>query len=240
MRGRPVPLSVSQRLAVDLLHFEARVPTVVAVRRMNLAAINAARARCASHPRWLAIFTKAFGMLAQEVPELRRVYLPFPWPHLYEYPTSVAMIFIGNAEGGDLLTYTIRDPASLPVIEIDKRISRCVELPRSEIGEFRRLMLLARLPAAMRRALMWLGYNIGRRRANYFGTFAVTTPASCYVAPRLSAWTTRLNYAGLASDGTTEVSCALDHRVVDGPTGAQLLPRLEALLNGAVAEELRG
>src|SRR5262245_41934923 len=101
MRGRTIALSATQRLAIDLQRFAARVPAVVAVRRMNLGEVVAARARCEAHPRWIAIFIKAFAMLAQEVPELRRVYLPWPWPHFYEYPTSVALILIGRDQDGE-------------------------------------------------------------------------------------------------------------------------------------------
>jgi hypothetical protein len=229
-------------LAVDLLRFAAQVPAVVAVRHMSLGAVVAARAQCEARPRWITIFTKAFAMVAQEVPELRRVYLPLPWPHFYEYPTSVAMIFIGRDKGGEPVHfgYLIRDPASLSLIDIDTRISRCVELPLDEVGEFRRLTRFAELPLPLRRSLMWLGYNIGRQRPKYFGTFAVTVPPASYVAPRLSAWTARLSYGAVASDGAVEVSCAIDHRVVDGPTGARALARLEEVLNGPILQELRG
>src|SRR5882762_8936795 len=100
MRGRTIPLSPGERLAVDMLRFAAEVPSVTDARRMNLSSVVAARARCAARPRWMAIFTKACAMVAEEIPELRRIYLPLPRPHFYEYPTSVAMILIRrNYEG---------------------------------------------------------------------------------------------------------------------------------------------
>jgi hypothetical protein len=57
-------------------------------KRMSLAPLVAARAACRERPRWTAIFTKAYSLLAQEFPELRRAYVKIPWPHLYEYPVS--------------------------------------------------------------------------------------------------------------------------------------------------------
>ena len=38
------------------------------------------------------MFARAFALVAARRPELRRSYLKFPWPHLYEHPVSVAGI----------------------------------------------------------------------------------------------------------------------------------------------------
>ena len=37
---------------------------------------------------------KAFGLARSGIPDLRRVYMPFPWPHLYEHPHSIATVNI--------------------------------------------------------------------------------------------------------------------------------------------------
>ena len=36
-------------------------------------------------PSWCAIFTKAYAVVAARYPELRRAYLKFPFPRLYEH-----------------------------------------------------------------------------------------------------------------------------------------------------------
>ena len=38
------------------------------------------------------IFIKAFGLVAARVPVLRQTYQRWPWPHIYQHPTSVAMV----------------------------------------------------------------------------------------------------------------------------------------------------
>src|SRR5438270_330307 len=92
--GRRVPLSLSRRLVADLLHFSREVPLVTADRRMSLAPLVAARQGLTARPGWCAIFTKAFAVVAARRPELRRAYLPFPWPHLYEHGTNVAAVTV--------------------------------------------------------------------------------------------------------------------------------------------------
>src|SRR4051794_11443539 len=84
MRGRTIRLSKSRRTVIDLLYFANQLPTVPVQRRMGLAAVVAARAACRGRPQWSAIFTKAYALTARELPELRRAYVKFPWPHLYE------------------------------------------------------------------------------------------------------------------------------------------------------------
>ena len=94
MRGRAIPLSIHRRMVIDLLYFARGIPTVPVQKRMSLAPLVAARAACRERPRWTVIFTKAYSLLAQEFPELRRAYVKIPWPHLYEYPVSKATIIV--------------------------------------------------------------------------------------------------------------------------------------------------
>src|SRR3712207_5422328 len=92
MRGRYLPLSRPRRLVGDLMHFSISVPRVTVQRRMTLAPLLAARRALCERPSWTAIFVKGYALLAQEIPEFRRAYVKLPWPHLYEYPESVAAI----------------------------------------------------------------------------------------------------------------------------------------------------
>jgi hypothetical protein len=241
MRGRAKRLTLSQRLAIDLLRFTVGVPSHTERMRLNLAAVAAARAQSAARPRWMAVFVKAYAMVANEIPDLRRAYLGLPRPHFYEYPTSIAMFVLDREHEGDKFhfNYTIKNPAALPLAEIDRLITHALKQPIDQVREYRRAVIVARLPTPLRRFLMWLGYNIGRQRPKYFGTFAVTTHTEGRLSGLLCAWTTRLSYGRLADDGTMDVRVAVDHRVIDGPTGERALLRLEAILNGPIAEELR-
>jgi hypothetical protein len=233
---------MERRLVVDLMRFAMGVPTCTEALRIDVSAVVAARASCAARPRWIAIFIKAYALVAQEIPELRWVYLPYPRPHFYEYPASVALIFVRRDLDGEPLHigHTIKDPASLPLMEIDQTITSATELPLDKLRAFRRQILFSRIPSPLRQCLSWLAYHSGRLRPKHYGTFAVTTPPSGRIAGWLSAWTSRLSYGRVEDDGTVAVNVSVDHRVVDGPTGARVLTRLAAALNGAIAEELRG
>src|SRR5262245_58051705 len=138
MRGRVIPLSRSRRVIADLMHFSARVPGVPVQRRMNIAPLQDRRAALAERPSWAAIFTKAFALVAAEFPELRRAYCKFPWPHLYEYPTSVAGIAVERDYRGEkaVLTVRVKDPARRSLAEIAGLIREGMTRPVEEVKDF--------------------------------------------------------------------------------------------------------
>lgn len=242
MRGRRVPLSAARRLIGDLLHFAAGVPTVPVQRRMQLGALLAARRGCPDRPPWVVLFTKGLALVAAEVPELRRAYCKFPRPHLYEYPASVASVMVERQIGDEpaVLGLVLKDPAGRPLAELAVAIRHAQTATVSEVKSFARALLLARLPRPVRRLLWWLGLNVGRQRANYFGTFGVTVYSGLGAESLhpLSPLTSTLNYGVIAPDGAVDVRLTYDHRVMDGATVARALARLERVLNTAVAAEL--
>lgn len=243
MRGRTLPLSIPRRIIGDLMYFASAVPIVTVERRMNLGALVTARGRDEGRPAWPAIFAKAYAAVAQEMPELRRVYLKVPWPRLYEYPKSVAMIAVERDCAGEraVLGCVIKEPDSLPVSEITRKIRTAARAPIPAIKDFRRSLQLAAFPLPIRRAAMWLALSSGRPRAHYFGTFAISAVASLgadLATPR-SVWTTLLSYGVLDGGGCLDVRITFDHRAVDGATIARALARLEDVLNGPVLAELR-
>jgi hypothetical protein len=243
-RGRTIPLSVPRRIITDLMHFAARVPSVPAERHMNLATVAAARQRCAAHPSWSAIFAKAYALVAQEFPELRRIYFGLPWQRYVEFAHSTANIAIEITYDGEPAVFpcVIDDPASLPLTAISDRISKAVESPADNIPQFDAYVAVARLPAVIRRIGASLLFNMPTRRATRFGTFALTSVASLGIelVHPLSAWPTLLTYGVLAEDGTIAVRIVFDHRVMDGFAVARVLARLEEVLNGAIVTELQG
>jgi len=243
MRGRSIPLSLPRRLVSDLLSFASKMPILPVQRQMHLGPLKAARAACAVRPSWIALFLKGFALAAQEFPELRRVYLKFPWPHLYEYRDSVAVLTVERSVDAEpaVLVMRIRGPAHLPIAKIDEAIHYARTAPVGEVKEFRRALLVARLPLVLRRLLMWLGLNVARQRPNYFGTFCFTdlSPLGTESLRPLFPATVTLYYGRISDDGAVVFRAAYDHRALDGDTMARALARLEQLLNGAVADELK-
>jgi hypothetical protein len=242
MRGTMLSLSRPRRLITDLMHFAAAVPTIPVQRRMNLAAIAAARRSCIDRPPWAAIFAKAFAVVAAEVPGFRRAYCKFPWPHLYEYPASVASVAIEGDYQGERAVYflLVKDPAGRPLAEVGRRIRAAAVGAAMENKRFRNALRIAGLPRPLRRLLWWVGLNVGRQRANRFGTFGVTAyPAlGAESLHPLSPLTATLTYGPIGPDGHADVRLVYDHRVLDGATVARAMVRLETVINTTVAAEL--
>lgn len=209
---------------------------------MRLGALIEARKTCPHHPPWTVLFFKAYALLAQQVPELRRVHITLPWPHLYEYPASVGMIAVERETGRALEVFVgrVKDPASRSLEELAEIVRHFNGAPLREIKEFRRVLMLGRLPWPLRRLLMWVGLNIGRQRANFFGTFAVSVYSALgadSLRP-LAPCTVVLNYGVIAADGSVDVRLNYDHRVMDGATVARALQSLERILTQAMVAEL--
>src|SRR5262249_38702356 len=99
--GRSIRLSPPRRLVCDLLAFAQQVPTIPVERRMPLAPLLAARGRCSPRPSWVTLFTKAYALVCTARAELRRAYLEFPTPHLYEHPVNVASVAVEREYQGE-------------------------------------------------------------------------------------------------------------------------------------------
>jgi hypothetical protein len=211
---------------------------------MNLAALVKARGEAEPRPSWCAIFTKGFGMVAGARPEMRRAYLSFPWPHLYEHPLNIASIaierLVGDEEG--VLFAPVRSPENASLVDLDTVLRRLKEEPLETIAAFRRVIRLTRLPRPVRRLAWWLALNVfGRKRAHYMGTFGVTVYAGLGAASLhpLSPLTVTLNYGVFEPDGTVDVRLTYDHRVLDGAMVARALEHLEGVLQGELLAEVQ-
>lgn len=243
MRGRSIKLSIQRRMVIDFVYFARAVPTVPVQKRMSIAELIAARAACRDRPRWTAIFVKAFALVAEEVPELRRAYVKIPWPHLYEYPTSKASIMIERYYRGEpaLCPISVKDPARQPLPAIGALLEHASIVPLENLKEFQRWKRLTQVPRPLRRLLWWVGLNHGRQRGNFFGTFGVSV-YSALKAESLhppSPMTALLNYGVIDTNGRVTTRIMYDHRVMDGATIARALGRMEEILNTVIVEELR-
>ena len=242
MRGRAIPLSKMRRMTIDFLHFARGIPTVPVQRRMSISAVVSARNSCPERPHWVTIFAKAYALVGQDYPVLRRAYVKLPWPHLCEYPSSsMTVIFERDYEGEPgLFSFVVKDPAKLPLSKLREMIGYCATAPFQDVGDFRRQLRVAALPRPLRRLVFWIGLNLSRQRGNYFGTFGISVYSALKVDSLhpLSPLTTLLNYGFIDSNGQVDVRIIYDHRVMDGATVARALRRLEEVLNGQIVKEL--
>jgi hypothetical protein len=242
MRGRSIPISRGRRFVIDLMQLSRGVPIVSALRHMQLGRLVEARAWCAARPMWISIFTKAYGLLSCEFPEFRRSYIKLPWPRLYEYPEPVAMLPVEVEHDGEVFLFPLRikDPGHWPLGEIDRIILETKKMGGRNDTKSRGLFAISSLPFPLRRPLQRLVLNVGRQRANFFGTFAVGGMSergteSPYVISPLSNF---FSYGVIARDGQVDFMQFWDHRVMDGGVVAQALGRMEHILNETIADEL--
>jgi hypothetical protein len=243
MRGRSIALSKPRRIVIDLLHFARGMPSLPVQRRMQLAAVVAARKACHERPQWSAIFIKAYALVCQEMPALRRAYVKFPWPQLYEFPIPTATLMIEREFEGEpgLFSLLVRKPADTSLARLAETIEAARTTPIEEVKDFRRMLMVAGLPRPLRRFIWWLGLNIGRQRGNYYGTFGLSVYSALSVDSLhpLSPLTSVVNYGPIDANGEVNVRIIYDHRVLDGATVGRALVRLEEILNGPIVEELR-
>ena len=243
-RGVTLPLSLPRRFICDLLHFARQVPTIPVQRRMRLAPLVAARAAAVPRPTWCAVFTKAYAFVSDAYPPLRRCYVPWPWPRLYEHPLSVAKVAVERPFAGeDAVFYAhVSEPQTLPLAHIDVRLRRYKEAPLESIGTFRRYLRLSRLPWPLRRAAWWLALSLsGAKRTRFLGTYGVTTYSGLGASSLhpINLSTSTLNYGVFDDDGSLDVRLTYDHRVLDGSTVARALADLERALLHEIVAELR-
>jgi hypothetical protein len=191
---------------------------------------------------WSVLFLKAYAMLARDCAPLRQAYLRWPWPQLYEHPTSVAMLAINRDEGESERLYwgRFQEPESQPLSRLQDQLDRYKTEPAETA--FRRQEQLSRLPWPIRRLVWWLGLNVsGRLRARQLGTFGLSTLAGQGAVNRYhpTCLTTSLTYGPIDASGHSLVTILFDHRVADGACIARALRDLEALLKGPITRELQ-
>ncbi len=239
---RWVGLSVPRRVVTDLMYFAAGVPWIVAQRRLMLNGVIEARAAHSDRPTWTAVFAKAYALVATEIPELRRAYVRLPWPHFHEAALSTVSVAVERSFDGEpgLTFVQVTAPDARPIGEIASKIKSGKSPEFAQTRHFKRMVLVARLPLLLRRILWWVGLNDGRLRARYFGTFGISTVASTgtEILQLRSPLSTMLTYDRADPDGAVDVRLVFDHRVLDAMTAARALERLEAVLNGPIADEL--
>ncbi len=243
--GKTIALSPLRRAMCDMLHFSRRVPLVAIERHMPLGEVVGVRQALVQRPSWFALFLKGYALVAIRREELRRSYLPLPWPRLHQHEGNVASLAVARRVGDEdaVLPLHIRCPERRPLAEIDAIIRGARTAPFEHIGSFRRAVRVGRLPQPLRRLAWRAGLDVaGRLRARYFGTFGVTGVAALGSASLnlLSPVTTTLTFGVFAADGSVPVRLFYDHRVLDGIQPAAALRELEEALRGPILEELRG
>ena len=244
-KGRSIAISPYRQLVCDLMHFSAQVPAVCAERRMNLANLVQARSKATVRPSYTTIFAKAYGLLSQQYPELRRSYLKFPWPHFYEHPHSIVALNVERRlpEEDVVLFCLVRGPENRTFEEIEAIVRHHREAPIEKLRSYQRAIGVSRIPWPIRPLFWYLSLNMsGRRRCHNFGTFSLSSVGSqgaglLNIQPIL---TSAIHYGMLEKDNSLSVRLTWDHRVFDGATAARALTDFEQILTREMVREIEG
>lgn len=240
-RGRRLRIDASRSLVLDVLHFARKVPCFPAEKYFDLAALAGLRDRLAVRISWSVLFAKAYALVAMEIPELRRAYLRWPWPHFYQHHASVATIALSRQHGGKdwLFWARLMEPEKKTLAELQGLLLGHQRQPVEQV--FERHLLMSRFPAWLRRPIWWYRIHLApHSRARRTGTFGLSVLAGQGVLNRMHPHflTTSLSYGPLDPAGRVLVTLICDHRVLDGITAARALNQLEAVLRGPIHQEL--
>jgi hypothetical protein len=241
--GQRLSLSPPRRFIGDLMRLARRVPSIPMERRMRLADVAFARRTWPQRVSWCALFMKAYSIVSADRPELRRSYVTFPWPHLYEHPANIATFSLERPyEGEDAVFFAqVPRPELYSLFELDRLVRKHKAAPVQSVETFRRALWVSKLPLPVRRSLWSMAFADGYYRARVFGTFAISVVASLGAAGLhiLSPLTTTINYGAFEPDFSLDVRLTYDHRVLDGGTVARAMVALEEVLHGEILKELR-
>ncbi len=241
--GRYIPLSLSRTFVGDMMAFSQSVPLIPFERKMALATLVAARDAAAIKPSWCAIFTKALAIVGQRMPVVRRAYMKFPWPRIYEHPYGVACVVIERDFYGEtgISCCLIRKPFEKPLGEIDAIIRMYKTDPVEKHGSTRRAMRISKFPRLIRYFGWWYQLNCdGSIRTYNSGTYGVSVTAGHGAAALslVTPLTSTLHYGIFEADGSMPCRMTFDHRVLDGGDMARVLVELEKVLLDEMVEEV--
>lgn len=241
--GRRLALSLPRRFVNDVMYFSRSVPTVIVERKATIPAVVRARQATIPRPGWLALLLKAAGLATLDVPDLRRSFLSFPWPRLYEHGCSIPAITIERDWHGEpgVFVFPLRHPEMLPLTEIDTALQHAKTAPLWEVAAFRRSLRLSQLPMPIRRLVWWLALRVVPGwRQKYFGTIAVSSviTSGAEITAALTPLSGYLTFGTVTADGTVTLRLMFDHRILDAAQAARYLVALERRLNTDILHEL--
>src|SRR5262245_21332971 len=118
---RYVRLSLPRLWVRDVVRFGNKFAIGMST-SIRVSAVMEARRKPQPLISWSAILIKAIALTSRKWPELRRSYIAFPWPHLYDHPHCVATVVVEREWHGEQAVFfdQIPAPESRPLREIDR------------------------------------------------------------------------------------------------------------------------
>jgi hypothetical protein len=244
LKGQYHPVPLQRRWMNDLVHVGKKAHVMGSAWRVNLAPLVATRSAGKSAVGWTAMWMKALALVGQRRPELRSLYLPFPWARLYVHPVNVCTVAIERTwnNASALFFQQFKAPDQIPLAELDTALRKLKLLPVESIGSFRRLIRFARPPVLVRRMIWSLAINwSGPLRARYIGISSLNPfPTGGSISQSVMPTSFMLYFGLVEPNGETQIQIFYDHRVMDGVELYRIVRDLEATMNRDIAAELAG
>jgi hypothetical protein len=244
-KGRYLRLTGPHRFIGDLVHFARKVPSAPVSRMMDVSLLLKERARHPHRPSWACLFMKAYALVGSQHAPLRRSFLEFPWPRLYEHPwMNCALAIERKYQGEDgVFVGIFRAPEHQSLIQLHEALSWYKNELLEKVGFYRQALRFSRVPTPVRRTFWWATLNLsGYKRCKRFGSFGLSSYGNLgaeNIHP-ISPLTTTLTYGPIdPSTGRVVVKLIYDHRVLDGAYIARRLGDIEGMLRGPIRDELR-
>ena len=178
---------------------------------------------------------------ARQNAPLRRSYLEFPWPRLYEHPWMNCALAIERTYQGEdgVFVGIFRAPEQQSLVQIQQALSWYKNEPLEKVGFYRQALRFSRVPTPVRRMFWWVTLNIsGYKRCKRFGTFGLSSYGNLGAENLhpISPLTTTLTYGPIdPATGQVVVKLIYDHRVLDGAYIARRLRDIEDALKARSA-----
>jgi hypothetical protein len=243
MGGTCQKLSPSRTMVTEIMHHARGMPMITIERPLHLPGLTELRRE--RGVSWPALFMKAFALTALRHPVLRRAYVRWPWPHLYEHPFSTCGFMVERDLEGEpcVVAARVRWPERCSLAELEATVRHLKTAPVEEINFFRQFLRLGRLPWLVRRFMMWHSIALrGAWRARRFGTFVLSSVgqhgAELTLVQNFLAY--YLSFGPVSADGHVVARLFVDHRVTDAGEAARCLVDLERVIREDLCRELEG
>jgi hypothetical protein len=244
-KGRYYPLTGPRTFIGDLVHFAHKVPSAPVSRLFDVSSLFGPRQDHPARPSWVCLFMKAYALVGAAHAPLRRAYLEFPWPRLYEHPWMNCALAIEREFRGEAGVFVgiFRAPEQQRLAQIQEALAWYKNEPLEKVGFYRQALRFSQIPTPVRRWFWWGTLNLsGYKRCKRFGTFGLSSYGNLGAENLhpISPLTTTLTYGPIdPATGRVVVKLIYDHRVLDGAYIARRLRDIEEALKTSIRDELR-
>lgn len=241
--SRIVHLTPNRRALNAMLDYARQIPTVPVARRLNLSQLMQARSAVPQPPSWSAIFMRAYALTCLARTQLRRCWLSWPYPRLYEHPSNVCAVAVEREwQGAHEVFYgLVRHPETHTLAFIQNYLVRLQTAEVSKVAKFRSTLRFGKLPGFLQRWVLKSKLNFsGRRRVKYLGTFGLSNYGMLGAESLhpIGPQTTVLTMGPITTTGDVVIKLVYDHRILDGSYVARSLSCLDEILQTTILAEL--